>query len=88
MFWGEKMARKIERRDISRSALRENESFRTMAEEKRNYARLKDYGLGADVELFWDLNHDAIQDRIFKISINGEVAYLDWEEFLHYARLI
>lgn len=82
------MARKAERRDIARSALKENESFRKLAEERIAKARLKDYGGGADVELEWDLNHDAIQDRIFRIVINGQEAYLDWEEFLHYGRLI
>ena len=80
--------KKFDQRDTARLALKENESFTKMAEKRQTGAVLKDYGLNADVRLEWDLNKDAMQDRIFRITINGESALLDYEEFLHYSRLI
>lgn len=75
-------------RDTAREVLKETESFSNLAKKKINHANLKDYAMNSVVTLEWDLNKDAIQDRIFRIRINGEEALLDWEEFLHYARLI
>ncbi len=63
-------------------------SITTLAERKITSAELKDYSGNAVVTLQWHLNEASKQDRIFQISINGETALLDLEEFLAYSRVI
>jgi hypothetical protein len=59
-----------------------------------HYGRLKDYGKGYNVEMFWDLNDDAKQDQIFKIQVRGRGLQetidltLDKEELLKYLRWV
>lgn len=49
---------------------------------------LTDLSGNAKVELEWKLNEDAIKDKIFKITINGEEAYIDLEEWVFYQRIM
>lgn len=54
---------------------------------KRNRADLKDYSMQHKVSLAWDLNDEAIRDRIFKMEIDDDITlFLDLEEFLAYTR--
>lgn len=62
--------------------------FRDAVVNKVTSADLKDQGGTATVKMRWDLNQDAIRDRIFVLEINGEKAYLDLEELMTYTRLI
>lgn len=78
------MARIVKDKDMR--ALRETPSFRDSL--KDNSAVLKDYAVSAEVKMQWDLNEDSKRERIFKLVINGEEAYLDAEEFLGYLRLV
>lgn len=56
---------------------------------KRNRADLKEYSMEHRVELSWDLNPEAIRDRIFKMVIDDDIElYLDLEELLAYTRAI
>lgn len=56
---------------------------------KRNRADIKEYSGLHKVELAWDLNEEAIRDRIFKLIIDDKTTlYLDLEEFLAYTRAI
>lgn len=68
--------------------LREAPQFRAMAEKHVNHATLKDYSMQSVVEISWDLNSEAIRDQMLKISVNGQEAIIDLEEFLHYTRLV
>lgn len=70
------------------SVLRETPQFMGMAKNNVARANLKDYSLQSVVTLEWDLNEDAIRDRIFKIQLNDQEAYIDLEELLHYTRLV
>lgn len=49
---------------------------------------LTDLSGHAKVELDWKLNEDAIRDKVFKITINGEEAYIDLEELMFYQRIM
>lgn len=49
---------------------------------------LTDISGNAKVELRWHLNEMADRDKIFKIIINGEEAYIDLEELTFYTRMI
>ena len=49
---------------------------------------LTDQSGNAKVELDWKLNEDAIRDKVFKITINGEEAYIDLEELMFYQRIM
>lgn len=69
-------------------ALKENTGFRKMVTEKISRAELRDYESLKKVVLEWDLNQDAVRDRMFRITIGKETAVLDYEQFLHYSRLI
>jgi hypothetical protein len=56
---------------------------------KRSRADIKEYSGRHQVELCWDLNQDAIRDKVFKMIINDDIElYLDLEEFLAYTRAI
>jgi hypothetical protein len=66
--------------------IRETEGFRTAL--TKSNAFLKDYGRGALVMLKWDLNEEAIRDRMFIIKINDEEAVIDLEELLSYTRVM
>lgn len=50
-------------------------------------ASLTDLSQKSKVELDWKLNEQAMKDKVFKISINGETAYIDFEE-LEFVRRI
>lgn len=53
----------------------------------RKRARLRSMGGNqTPVYLEWDLNQDSIQDQVFKMRIGDQEAYIDYEEFLHFAR--
>lgn len=51
-------------------------------------ATLKDYSLQHSVEMVWDLNREAIADRMFKLVIDDVEVILDWEEVLKAGRFI
>ena len=50
--------------------------------------KLTDQSGRADVQIEWHMNEQAKKDRVFKLSINGETAYIDLEELLYYTRMI
>lgn len=62
--------------------------FRDAVVNKIAFADLKDHGGHASVKMRWDLNQDAIRDRIFLLEINGQKAYVDLEELMSYTRLV
>lgn len=50
--------------------------------------KLTDQSKRADVTIEWGLNEQMKRDRVFKLSINGEEAYIDLEELTYYTRMI
>ncbi len=62
--------------------------FREGVVKNITHGDLKDHGGNSTVHMVWNLNEESIRDHIFMISINGQEAYLDLEEFLGYSRLI
>jgi hypothetical protein len=52
------------------------------------YTEIKDYNLTHTVRMEWDLNRDAQQERMFKLSIGDNEVILDWEEVLKAGRFI
>lgn len=63
-------------------------SIATMTNKKRTTGELKDYSLKSVVTIQWHMNPKAQKDQIFRITINGESALLDLNEFLAYSRLM
>lgn len=66
----------------------------TIDERDMGYGRLKDYGKGYDVEMFWDLSEEAKRDQMFKVRIRGRGLdntvdiIFDSEEFKKYLRWV
>lgn len=72
------------RKDMS--VLREGDS----AWEQRTSVRgvLKDYSMNHVVELEWDLNEEAIRDKIFRFKIGDTEALIDAEELQRLVRWV
>lgn len=85
------MARVTKQTDYEASKIRPRD-----IQEQRDikYGRLKDYGTGYSVEMFWDLNKEAIEDQMFKLQIRGRGLeksvdlVLDKEELLKFTRWV
>lgn len=70
------MQRHIAVRDVMN--LRNKMKVTDLAREGK--ASLTDLSQKSKVELDWKLNEQAMKDKVFKITINGETAYIDFEE--------
>lgn len=80
------MNRKGEITDKDMSVLREGDQ--TKAQRARKSGNLKDYSLQHRVFIQWDLNDEAIRDRMFKLKVDDLEVILDLEELLRYTRWI
>ncbi len=75
------------RQEKDMARIRETTDFRKVIHHRR--ADLKDYGFQHRVEINWNLNPEAIRDRMFKLVIDGDIEIiLDLEEFLSYTRAV
>lgn len=74
------------RNEKDMKALRETESFKNVM--KRHRAFLKDYSMKYTVEMHWDLNGEAMRDRMFVMKIGDNEAIIDLEELLSYTRAV
>ena len=80
------MSRDYSKQQKEMTVLREGES---VWDQRRNdHALLKDYSLKHRVSIAWDLNDEAIRDRIFKLKIDDYEVLLDYEELLRSTRMI
>lgn len=85
------MARVAKQTDYEASKIRPRD-----VEQQRDikYGRLKDYGTGYKVEMFWDINEEAKADQMFKLQLRGRGLeksvniILDKEELLKYLRWV
>lgn len=60
----------------------------TIEERYRKGAYLHDLGHKHRVIIEWDLNHQAIEDQVFKLVIGKEEAYLSSTELQKYLRWV
>jgi hypothetical protein len=49
---------------------------------------LTDQGANHEVRIDWKLNKNADKDKIFKLTIDDKVVYLELEELLYYTRIM
>lgn len=66
--------------------LRKKQNVKDLMKAGRGF--LTDLSGNKQIEIDWHLNEQADKDKIFKISINGEVAYIDLEELIFYTRIM
>lgn len=55
---------------------------------KEGQGKLTDQSGRADVTIEWDLNEVAKRDKVMRLTINGEEAYISLEELLFYTRMM
>lgn len=65
-----------------------DETRSARVEVEHPFTSLKDYSLKHRVTMQWDLNEDAIRDRMFKLQIDDYTVILDAEELLKSIRWV
>lgn len=80
------MVRKGELTDKDMSVLRESDQTKTQRD--RRQGNMKDYSLSHRVQVRWDLNDEAIRDKMFILKIDDLEVVLDAEEMMRYLRWI
>lgn len=80
------MSRKGELSDKDMSVLREADQ--TKNQRDRKSGNVKDYSLQHRVFIQWDLNDEAIRDRMFKLKVDDAEVILDAEELLRFLRWV
>lgn len=80
------MARKNELTEKDMTILREGDQ--TKVQRDKRHGVLKDYSLQHRVSLRWDLNEEAIRDRMFVLTIDEKEVILDAEELMRYIRWV
>lgn len=60
----------------------------TKVQKEKGHADIRDHTLKHHVQMFWDLNKDAIQDRMFMLKIDDLEVVLDAEDVLRYLRWV
>ena len=83
------MPRELKRDELTTkdmSVMREADIAKIQKE--KAHGNLRDYTLTHHVSMFWDLNDDAMNDKMFKLKIDDYEVILDWEEMLRYGRWI
>lgn len=55
---------------------------------KEGQGKLTDQSGRADVTIEWNLNEVAKRDKVMRLTINGEEAYISLEELLFYTRMM
>lgn len=81
------MSRKEYKGDLTTkdmSVLREMDN--TKEQQKKRVGTLKDYSLRHRVSVAWDLNDEANEDRMVRLTFDGQSAILDTEELMRYLR--
>lgn len=64
--------------------LRRKPRFTDLMQQGRG--KLTDQSGKHDIQLDWNLNGISAKDKIFKLTFNGQEAYIDLEEVLFYTR--
>jgi hypothetical protein len=74
----------LTKKDMSVS--READETRIQAAKKNGI--VKDYSLNHRIKISWDLNQEAMRDRMFKLQIDNIEVICDAEEFMRYLRWV
>lgn len=80
------MARQGKLTDKDMSVVREAASATAQHEARRGVVR--DYSLMHRVEISWDLNDDAMRDKMFRLKVDNIEVILDSEEVLRLLRWV
>lgn len=72
--------------DKDMSVLREGD--KTKDQRDKRHGIIRDYGLHHRVEVRWDLNDEAIRDKIFLLTVDDYEVLLDAEEMMRYLRWV
>lgn len=64
------------------------EMDQTKVQRDRRFGFVKDYSLKHRVTVRWDLNEDAMRDKMFVLKIDDYEVILDSEELLRYLRWV
>lgn len=66
--------------------LRRKPPVRALLDQGTGY--LTDQGMKHQVRIDWKLNANANKDKVFKLTIDNKVVYLELEELLYYTRIM
>lgn len=80
------MARISTLTDKDMSVIREGDEAKTQRDKASG--TLRDYSLKHHVSLRWDLNKEAIRDKMFKLTVDEKEVILDAEEVMRYIRWV
>jgi hypothetical protein len=72
--------------DKDMSVLREGDN--AFVQHRSTRSAIRDYSMQHAVSMEWDLNPDAIRDKVFKLHVGDRTVILDWEEVLRSGRWI
>ena len=72
--------------DKDMSVLREGDQAKIQRDKASG--TLKDYSMKHHVSVRWDLNEDAIQDKMFELTIDDVKVILDSEEMMRFIRWV
>jgi hypothetical protein len=75
---------KLTEKDMS--TLREADNVKDQRDAGRGV--LRDYGMNHEVIMEWDLNPEAIKDRMFRLRIDDKEVILDVEQVMRYLRWV
>lgn len=64
------------------------EGDQTKVQRDRHFGHVKDYSMKHRVSVRWDLNEDAMRDKMFILKIDDYEVILDSEELLRYLRWV
>ena len=68
------------------TALREANSVHK--QHKKSQGVLRDYSLQHRISMEWDLNEEAIKEKIFRLKIDDVEVLIDWEEMMRLGRWV
>lgn len=72
--------------DKDMSVLRDGDQ--TKIQRDRGHGNVRDYSLRHRVEVRWDLNDEAIRDKMFILKVDDKEVILDAEELMRYLRWV
>ncbi len=79
----------LKRTEKDMRPIRRTLPFDKAIKKKIRFVTLKNYKLnGKPISLAWDFNRVATRDKVFRMTIGDQEAYIDLEELLSYTRLM
>lgn len=66
--------------------LRNKDSITEMV--KKGQAKIADLSANHEITVNWELNDQAVKDKVFKLTIDDKEVYIDYEEWLFVQRVM